>query len=1093
MRFGICPCCTVNTGVFDAYPYDDYINGGTVNSATYLWYRMPTVQSHASLPPGERYYSSIAAAFYWYVDLRDDIFVNYGNNIMSIAPLNTANEPVWMVRNESYGERQLFGSYNNMSGTGWTIGPDASVINNQLLCTTTGTSSGVYISQTGQISGTDAFHTYGYNFFMQVAKDFQKTFLVTVPNVDVSDGYRFWFNCTGTGTSFRKTEIISGSLFSAPTVSRFDLNDRYSFNFNFESEFGNTNTGTNIKIQLVDGTGLFTLSSGSGLAATIYNITYAGENSLGEFYDGIHPNYDIVLIDANNKTKKTLHKIKNNYYFSPFVSGSDMARYTNMTGNYWDEYTLTQLEDGAFIGFFTIDNLFQFCNFNNAYNVNGPTIDGFSDIFPRRYETFAHAINSLYTKSGFFSSTPYIRNTPTLTSCINSSGTKFALCRFPSNSDLDTDDDYAYKNNVTRYEVSNFESRFEETGNPSYRGVFNYDFIIELDSNKTGTTSTTGEIGFQYGERYNWGQIETDQFITGQLGGSPFHSGPIGNIDTNLPRINMMSVKDYPNCWSVIAPKQQFVAQDTSRLSISGAFGGHYSVSIQTGTLTENVKIFYGPITGIDYPVYFRPNTNIESGTTYSSQSGNPGNANPYYITGSTSEIFILNRHILHGATGELFWEDSNTGTRLFYAYQNTSGNPITAHYNSVSDFNIGVASGLMINANPTCSATMLWGDTKKGIRAGIFTHTRATSTIYGTYPYYFNNTFGYKNSASSATISGAGSPTQPWLNQTGTENLSGTSYIKVKIGNNIVFDKQVYGYNETKEINNFNYTFKLPPTTMPNSIVLGSETTYYERQEGYSLERARGLCAINDTESAQTMTGVSGVGFAWFERLWQTEPSYNNIEGVPTGWRLHVTDMSGNDIWSLDTTRTKYLTTSGFGTGQVVTTGFGPLTGTGNFGNIGLPTVLGSSNRFIYINGFFLCDERISTIDEFGNEDDGCAIYKGLPLNWDREPISGGGWSWAISHNGLSKFPIKVDERQFDRRSTVFCAENPASINDAPDSIPVKIMGGSNGFNLIDFVKDTTTIPYCPSLTQWGTSSCNTGSPMYYVTTGVWLASGEY
>ncbi len=588
-----------------------------------------------------------------------------------------------------------------------------------------------------------------------------------------------------------------------------------------------------------------------------------------------------------------------------------------------------------------------------------------------------------------------------------------------------------------------------------YSGVLSQEEIqavynLAFTDPETGVSiSTTGERTVYYGERYNWGQVELTSYVTGYLSGTPyFSSGLLPTSVANrphLPRIDLMLPKQYPNCFSVLNPLPELYAKDTSLLTTTdGVDTIYYTVSAQLEYISETAKILYGPFTGVDYTVY------LNSNDTDTDLSGTSAHPNPYYDTGTGDfRVFRLNRHILHGYTGSpVFWEDTQSESRIATSFLNRSGyagqivGADVVQSDILSEAQKLANSGLASNNVPIVGVTVMCGDAKQNVPAAIFTNTRTNTQILGTgFPYYWNP-LGGRGYYDGVALGGG----QPWLHQTGYQLINTESYVKVKIGNNIVLDKQVHNYKN----------------------VYPTENQFVEFTEEFpiSYEVARSLTAIRNSEAAQPNTGVSGIGFGWFERLWHSEPSLtgsgaaNSRAGIPSGWRFHVTDMSGNSLWHLDSAHSKYLGVTGTGTGSFTGYIYADATGTGNLGNLGFPIILGSSDRFIYINNFFLCDDKL-------REASPDTVYDHVFGNPTTIMVSGAGFSWAITHDGTNKFPIMLD--------------NPGTSNDEKEQLETHTDSFmSTERCVLDFVHHTNLIPYTPRVNEYGTSTCSLGGPRW-------------
>lgn len=108
------------------------------------------------------------------------------------------------------------------------------------------------------------------------------------------------------------------------------------------------------------------------------------------------------------------------------------------------------------------------------------------------------------------------------------------------------------------------------------------------------------------------------------------------------------------------------------------------------------------------------------------------------------------------------------------------------------------------------------------------------------------------------------------------------------------------------------------------------------------------GLAAVQETEAAQEVA----VRWVWFERLWETAPT-ELTPGVGRGWRMHVADAAGDDLWTLESDQDAQV-----------------------------PDCVATSDRFLYVVDFELCDSRMAptggrqTSSEWSMSHDGSVMW---------------------------------------------------------------------------------------------------------------------
>ncbi len=284
--------------------------------------------------------------------------------------------------------------------------------------------------------------------------------------------------------------------------------------------------------------------------------------------------------------------------------------------------------------------------------------------------------------------------------------------------------------------------------------------------------------------------------------------------------------------------------------------------------------------------------------------------------------------------------------------------------------------------------------------------------------------------------------------------NQSGEAYIKVQIGSNIILNERVWAN-----------AFYLPQS---------------------QVAMARGLVAVTETETSQkaNMTG-QGAAFVWFEKLWANRPSISHT-GDASGWRMHVANITGSDLWTLDST--------------------------GYHANYGdeyprTPNVVATSDRFIYVNDFYL-PHKGCVSDDFLVTSIYPTGYTGFaPTSGDfyyacmTGSYINAGQSFGISHDGRSVLPIGIDYEMFlthlSPLTTGFIRTSKVG-NPPMSSYGVNFGGSSVNISdlyVSDSVKNSDSIPYCPPYSQFikETGFITYVSPFPGNATGMGLAYGDY
>jgi hypothetical protein len=190
-----------------------------------------------------------------------------------------------------------------------------------------------------------------------------------------------------------------------------------------------------------------------------------------------------------------------------------------------------------------------------------------------------------------------------------------------------------------------------------------------------------------------------------------------------------------------------------------------------------------------------------------------------------------------------------------------------------------------------------------------------------------------------------------------GALSYSGEAYIKLQIGTNVVYNERIYT----------------------------------ESQHGYDFGYlpVHGPYALHATEPDQR-SSLSGsyAAFVWFEKIYKTPPIAHKNEpatgvGEATGWKMHVSNDAGTDLWT--------VLTSGHRHWELSDT----------------PHVVDSSDRFFYVNDFFMPYPNV-TYDSVYSRCNGYSYspYSGYFFIAPDYDFSGAGMSWGFSHDGRAIIP---------------------------------------------------------------------------------------
>jgi hypothetical protein len=446
---------------------------------------------------------------------------------------------------------------------------------------------------------------------------------------------------------------------------------------------------------------------------------------------------------------------------------------------------------------------------------------------------------------------------------------------------------------------------------------------------------------------------------------------------TNLPKICHITERDAPNCFSVLLPKENFI-------HTTGVNGVSNQQCYPTGLLSQTVRILYGPIKQSSYTISTISGKNLNLGNAIRSDFTGIGGTRPNgtfnYFTSRTGLVsggktYDFTIDFAHGdEDGEIFWEDTFEQVVPYHqynvAYTESSRLTYTGLYESSNTLN--------------CTANVLRGDKH------LPTNTLAACFVHS-----------YNHWNSGISMDGRG--------------VSGECYAKLKIGNNIVFDKPIYS------VTNTNFGLVVPTI---------------------------GPYALHATEANQrsNMTGKYAA-FVWFERLDSVEgyrAQFATGTATATGWKMHVSDNEGNDLWTISTSGHRHW----------------------ELGNE--PTVQDSSDRFFYVNEFFMPYPNSTFNNDYTYSADGSGIYV-----WPELQFSGAGISWGFSHDGSSIIPGGV------QRSDII----------GPTNLPVLTFPSGTPHNTLNYlwgfsIKNSDLLDSTPSLTAWPKASGFLDA-RYYIITG--------
>ncbi len=363
--------------------------------------------------------------------------------------------------------------------------------------------------------------------------------------------------------------------------------------------------------------------------------------------------------------------------------------------------------------------------------------------------------------------------------------------------------------------------------------------------------------------------------------------------------------------------------------------------------------------------------------------------------------IYNFEFDLVHGdETGEVFWEESFEQNVRYYKY----------HY----DF--GIPGWSSVGSRPGYT----------GLHRSPATPNISVNVIYGS-KHLASNTLG----ASFVTSK------NHYLLGSTQDSISGEAYIKLKIGDNLVYNERLY-FNPDIYDNTFRY-----PVSGPFAL----HTTNAEQRDSLSGDYA---------------------AFVWFEQLYKTPPiprilSTLSLEatgaGIVTGWKMHVANQTGGNIFT--------VAFSGVEDDLI------------DYAMI--PFVQDSSDSFFYVNQFLLPytgvanNDYNTVIQSFTDETGGVRNPRYTFANaiWD---ISGAVNHFGMSHDCRAVIP---GGQEFDEDLAA-----SGQVRTFPGT-PFTRWGGFQEYGG-SCVKNTSLFEHTPKHEDWLVGSGFPYTTKYYTITGV-------
>lgn len=888
MRFSICPCCEIPSGgIYDFYTIptplarlygsyvwvnDDYgyafVYGNKLHDVYSLEFvalgRLVLSPSYNSVP----YFNS--TAFSTLITNYSSLYDIDGWNINNITGdlsldiqysespgtynhrhgfptfIRGNNENVWRL--STFGVNQWPG-YNPLSGhnldsSGWTtIGSGARIEDNRLVLTTTGFTTNCYIEYENPNPDT---------MFLEMIRFSLHNDYTGSVIVDISGEYGV--------LSYGPSYYASGYRTWLYGIGSPNGMGRYTSPYNLLEQ---DSPYPAITYTAISGSGT-TLFSIFPSIDTYYNDVrnYKVRISLGDGTTGYYGTYSTGITGINNDSGYycQIDDIYISYVDTGVLDGQYTTNEINLEMFYaielFDienkkvEQQYLMNETIPFFGspvYYTTGNTILLndyisdTDFANIVRFTGTVYDNYSILNPvSMYEPYMIGAHSTKAASEYFYTNTHLdSHCPTkFIASISSDASKYALHKYRIESyDANNLIDIPLLGLGTWTNFTGYGIGYSDVGHV-------WDYLVDFDN--------SGNINFKYGVSVDFTDLERvnipindklrllfDEYnTTYDIGAS--------NTTFYCPRIHIVSPRDYPNCFSVKYPK----------LVYSGGVATSSSYS-----WTETTEILYGPIytgsvdvdfivrygSGVGSPPAFNPNDYNLDGFTLNPFSF--VNTNGDTITGEYITVNIP--YICGDPNSEVFWSGSSTENRIPIDYDTrfTLATPYSGFWS--------------LGYSPQVRSFVLYGDYKENNTGAIFVYQECHNADL--------------------------SPSLQTLD----------SYIKLKINDNIIWDKRVSGTS-------------------------GYDDLMDQNQWG-DIYPIRGLTAIKNSDSV--ISNSSQIDFVWFEKLYINTGLPLDIDGPYTGWRMHATNGNGVDVWTLDTI-------SGYGYHTV-------------------PTVTANSDRFLYVNDF--------------------------------------------------------------------------------------------------------------------------------------------
>lgn len=689
MIFDLGCCCTVPSGGI----YDFWRFGGTPSQVaddkdnTHIISRAPSQQliisgylDDAAVDGGN--YNGMQVTSYSIGDYME-LFTETGQQF----PIEPTIQWDGTASVKSVGEERLWyqanvartGGYDffNHSGIGYssnrTIGDGARIENDYLVLTTGDVTSGCFVRW-------EFPQTHARNLEFNIPFTFDKTILCTISGTGQSNEH--WYKPSNIGLVGSQTyNVIKAYLAGNPYFTGSDFNlvesefyypgeSGLNIHISYSVDAGDVADLTTVELRLVDDTGVYTIDDVSGYSLRIRNL-------LMPTYTGINPTVDKILLYTDPVNKEILSStvLRSDSYFLTGLFDTDIYKYT--ISNYgsgssdYELFSFSNINESIRYDGDTDIEMFSF-NYASPFNTGSIVVDRLlnnkiGDNFTNYYQ-----INTLYSRTIF-------------TNVYNAS---------PSNILFPEIRHWCYSPITTR------QSYISQLGSEYSRLVpFSYNYLET-------TGSKTRWYGFNHLHgliEYDIPQSEKERFYEKMLNpsGQDYYASDIDlwNTDVNLPVICKLDYDNKPNAFSIVLPKQNFV-EGTGTTSVNSANVG----TSKSGTLSQTVKIIYGPIVQNTYSVTGLSGIHFSGINIQTSDMSGTAGIRPHttfnYTSGSVQvgRAYSFEFDLLHGdITGETIWEDTFEQnvpyTPTFYT---SVTSPYTGLFNSPTTLN--------------CTAIPLWG-----------------------------------------------------------------------------------------------------------------------------------------------------------------------------------------------------------------------------------------------------------------------------------------------------------------------------------------------------------------------------------------------